>query len=426
MIFPSLAKRCLRSNSIYSSPPGLFECRELADSRRVIEDLFGREVTGFTAPGGHGHGFIGETELLEAVWEAGYRYVRTLSWQANNAAPAPLTQPFWFSGDGFPELLEISAHAWHDNILTGQPATAAWPPALPWGYPARLPTTAREVYDRLRSRHRALPRPGAAHLRPLLPSLVDLPGGPRGRADRPAARARPRGRPDPGFLQRRVLATWQPNRSSPIRPEVRLRRPGLGPADRQLSTDPAGALGHELELSADEHHARKLQPEHLQRAVAALQEDGFVILQGAIGPAHIEILGERMLADVDNILALAAVPYQFNDGHLQQDPPPFPPYLFREERLRDEHRPLQPTVPAGSVLIRDMRLWHRGMPNLTGQPRPMIAMIHWVRWWHTDKPLLFPRGTEELFADSPLETVAEFVDGRIDYISRKRKYDYPG
>ena len=120
---------------------------ELVDSKRVIEDLFGREVTGFTAPGGHGHGFLGETELLEAVWEAGYRYVRTLSWQSNNAAPAPLTQPFWFSGDGFPELLEISAHAWHDNILTGQPATAAWPPALPWGYPARLPTTAREVYE---------------------------------------------------------------------------------------------------------------------------------------------------------------------------------------------------------------------------------------------------------------------------------------
>ena len=282
----------------------------------------------------------------------------------------------------------------------------------------------------------------------------------------------------------------------------------------------------ELELSAAEHNARKLKAEHLQRALAALQEDGFVVLHGAIDPAHIETLRERMLADVGRILALADVPYQFNDGHLQQDPPPFPPYLFRdvlvndlvvevtravlgdgvknafysgntclpnttrqplhvdagqlwpdletatpayslvvnvpvvdatpengstelwpgthldttraiddsdiklppavEERLRGERRPLQPTVPAGSVLIRDMRLWHRGMPNLSDRPRPMIAMIHWVRWWRTDKPLLFPRGTEELFADSALETVAEFVDGPIDYISRNRKYDYPG
>ena len=114
---------------------------------RAIEDLFGREVIGFTAPGGFGHGFLGETRLLEALWEAGYRYVRTLSWQPNHVAPAPLTQPFWFSDDGYPELLEISAHAWHDNILTGQPSPMAWPPALPWGYPSRLPTTGREVYE---------------------------------------------------------------------------------------------------------------------------------------------------------------------------------------------------------------------------------------------------------------------------------------
>ena len=94
--------------------------RELVDSRRVIEDLFGREVIGFTAPGGFARGFLGEPRLLEALWQAGYRYVRTLSWQPGNLSPAPLTQPFWFSDDGFPELLEISAHAWHDNILTGQ------------------------------------------------------------------------------------------------------------------------------------------------------------------------------------------------------------------------------------------------------------------------------------------------------------------
>ena len=42
-----------------------------------------------------------------------------------------------------------------------------------------------------------------------------------------------------------------------------------------------------------------------------------------------------MLADVAAILALDDVPYQFNDGHLQQDPPPFPPYLFRDVLLND-------------------------------------------------------------------------------------------
>lgn len=230
----------------------------------------------------------------------------------------------------------------------------------------------------------------------------------------------------------------------------------------------------ELELSAAEHSVRKLKPEHLQQAVAALRDDGFVVLHRAIEPAHIEMLRERMLGEgVKNAfysgntclpnttqqplhvdagqlwpnLKVATPAYglvvnvpvvdatsangstelwpgthldttrALNDGDIK-----LPPTI--EERLRAECKPLQPNVPAGSVLIRDMRLWHRGMPNLTDQPRPMIAMIHWTHWWHTKKPLLFPKGTEELFADSTLETVAEFVDGPIDYISRNRKYDY--
>ena len=280
----------------------------------------------------------------------------------------------------------------------------------------------------------------------------------------------------------------------------------------------------ELDLSPEEREGRKLRPEHLQRAVTALRDDGLVILHHAVDPAHVAALRERMLADVAEILALDDVPYQFNRGHLQQDPPPFPPYLFRdvlvndlvveltravlgegvrngfysgntclpnttqqplhvdsgqlwpglaeatppygivinvpvvdvtpengstelwpgthldttraigdgdikltpdiEARLRAEVCPLQPSVPAGSVIIRDLRLWHRGMPNRTATPRPMIAMIHWARWWHVRTPLLFPRGTEALFGDSPLETVAEFVAGSIDYISRNKKYDY--
>lgn len=280
----------------------------------------------------------------------------------------------------------------------------------------------------------------------------------------------------------------------------------------------------ELQLSDDEHAAKKLKPEHLQQAVAAIRKDGFVVLHRAIDPNHIAVLRERMLADADKILALDDVPYQFKNGHLQQDPPPFPPYLFRdvlandlvvdvtqavlgegvknafysgntclpnphqqplhvdsgqlwpdldqatpaynlvvnvpivdttphngstelwpgthldttraisdgdiklapadEERRRAERQPLQPNIPAGSVLIRDMRLWHRGMPNHSEQARPMIAMIHWPRWWHIGKPLLLAKGTEALFADSALETVAEFVDGPIDHIGRNRKHDY--
>jgi hypothetical protein len=278
----------------------------------------------------------------------------------------------------------------------------------------------------------------------------------------------------------------------------------------------------ELEITASEKKEGHLTPERIQEAVSAVRNDGFVVLHNAIDTAHIAVLRERMLADVEQIMALDEVPYQFYDGHLQQDPPPFAPYLFGDvlvnsfavdvtqavlgkgvkntfysgntclpndtrqplhvdigqlwpslpqahpayalvvnvpvvdmtpengstelwpgthldttisdgdikipddalEHMRAQTQPLQPSVPAGSLLIRDMRVWHGGMPNRTDTPRPMIAMIHWARWWNAGKPLLFAKGSEEIFADSPLETIAEFVDGPIDYINRNKKYDY--
>ena len=280
----------------------------------------------------------------------------------------------------------------------------------------------------------------------------------------------------------------------------------------------------ELHPSGDERKRKSFDAKHLKLALQAMREDGFVILHEIIAPKHIESLRERMLADVESILALDNVPFQFNDGHLQQDPPPFPPYLFRdvlfndfvvqitraalgdgvkntmysgntclpnetqqplhvdygqlwpglkkatpayalvvnvsvvdmtpengsteiwpgthldttrsfdekdikippedEARRQAEIEPLQPHVPAGGVVIRDMRLWHRGMPNHTDTARPMIAMVHFVRWWHTINSLRFPIGTEAFFEGSPLNTTTKFVKGPIEYISRNKKYDY--
>jgi hypothetical protein len=37
-------------------------------------------------------------------------------------------------------------------------------------------------------------------------------------------------------------------------------------------------------------------------------------------------------------------------------------------------------MPAGSLLIRDMRMWHRGTPNRSNEPRPNMALIY-SRFW---------------------------------------------
>jgi len=282
-----------------------------------------------------------------------------------------------------------------------------------------------------------------------------------------------------------------------------------------------------LDITPEEIRNRIMTPEHLQAAVGALRRDGFVVLNHIIETAHLERLRERMLADVEAILAREDAPFNFNTGNLQQDPPPFAPYLFHDVLLNDmvfavtkailgrgvknsyysgntnlpgsseqpvhvdlgqlwpdlevappayalvvnvpvvdmdaengstelwpgthldttlcvqqmredkdiivpeallEQRrkiapPLQPSVGCGGALIRDVRLWHRGMPNRTRQPRPMIAMIHYCSWWHAD-PIPFPKGTEAFFKDSDLATNAVFVAGPIDYIHHNRAYDF--
>jgi len=261
----------------------------------------------------------------------------------------------------------------------------------------------------------------------------------------------------------------------------------------------------------------------LNEAVSALRKDGIIVLEDAVDLEHIGILRERSLADIELLLKRPDKPFNWNPGNLQQDPPPFPPYLFRDvlvneaaiavtkgilgpglksayysgntallgtqrqpvhadsgqlwpnqtvahpayaivvnvplvdmseengstemwpgthtdpdvvmqlgdikvsqeaiEARRAIEPPIQPTVKAGSLILRDIRMWHAGMPNHTPNPRPMIAMIHFVAWWPTT-PLRFPVGCESLFEHSDLKTDAVFVDENIDHISGPGSFEF--
>ena len=254
-----------------------------------------------------------------------------------------------------------------------------------------------------------------------------------------------------------------------------------------------------IDLAPQDWAASQLGGARLRTAVEALRTDGLVLLNDVVDPAHLDVLHRRMLADIDAFRARPDAPYNWNPGNLQQDPPPFPPFLFADvllnpyvisvtasvlgpgvknvmyggntalpgdqrqpvhsdvghlwpiesleaphppaqlvvnvptvdvspengateiwpgthrelgvgvgddvkiphdllERRRAAAPPFQPTFRRGCVLIRDVRLWHAGMPNRTREPRPMIAMIHSSGWLETGNPLLFPTGTESLRA----------------------------
>jgi ectoine hydroxylase-related dioxygenase (phytanoyl-CoA dioxygenase family) len=59
-------------------------------------------------------------------------------------------------------------------------------------------------------------------------------------------------------------------------------------------------------------------------------------------------------------------------GRIKQD------LLKERQRIRP---PSQPPVKKGSIIIRDLRLWHGGKPNMTEKTRVMLAMIHFAPWY---------------------------------------------
>lgn len=95
------------------------------------------------------------------------------------------------------------------------------------------------------------------------------------------------------------------------------------------------------------------------------------------------------------------------------------------EARRCERPPISAYLPVGSVLIRDIRLWHRGVPNPSDDPRSMIAMIHRAAFL-APHAVDFPVGTADVFDRSDLHWTVRFRADPIDCRGRNRPYDYDG
>ncbi|KAJ9616085.1 hypothetical protein H2204_014126 [Knufia peltigerae] len=80
------------------------------------------------------------------------------------------------------------------------------------------------------------------------------------------------------------------------------------------------------------------------------------------------------------------------------------------ERRRAVLAPMQPTISKGSIIIRDLRLWHAGMPNLTPEFRIMLAMIHFAPWYRNQMRLELGEGVRSLVeAEKDLDIRADFI-----------------
>lgn len=89
------------------------------------------------------------------------------------------------------------------------------------------------------------------------------------------------------------------------------------------------------------------------------------------------------------------------------------------EERRQYSPPIQPSTKKGSMVIRDVRLWHAGRPNRTDQPRIMLAFVVQPKWFQAPSKVLLPLKAKHIVdgwkKDTGLEYAAQWVDGDVDH-----------
>lgn len=90
-----------------------------------------------------------------------------------------------------------------------------------------------------------------------------------------------------------------------------------------------------------------------------------------------------------------------------------------EAQRREMSPPIRATAPKGSLLIRDNRLWHRGVPNQSDTIRHMIAMIHNAAWLQRPTTLYFHENCREAFPDNGFDHNVTFTPKPLTYLTTR-------
>ncbi len=124
--------------------------KEISLGKKWVEDVFERECIGIRSGCGFHRGLQGESEKLGAIVEEGIKYISTDLRGPADTIPSGLVQGYWYDQDGFPDLLELPGHGWHDNVLKSRSSgwlCLPWPRYVDWGIPRRPPETPEEEFQ---------------------------------------------------------------------------------------------------------------------------------------------------------------------------------------------------------------------------------------------------------------------------------------
>ncbi|MCS7254594.1 MAG: polysaccharide deacetylase family protein [Armatimonadota bacterium] len=146
--------KLLKDNEMHGSGISLEEMRrELELGKRLVEEAFEVECIGFRTPCGFYKGMQGDVERLSVIWSCGFKFISSDARGPADSIPSGLQQAYWYDVEGFPQLLELPAHGWHDNVLKDPNGSLEprlmlpWPGLLQWGIPSRPPRTAEEEFE---------------------------------------------------------------------------------------------------------------------------------------------------------------------------------------------------------------------------------------------------------------------------------------
>jgi phytanoyl-CoA dioxygenase PhyH len=115
----------------------------------------------------------------------------------------------------------------------------------------------------------------------------------------------------------------------------------------------------------------------------------------------------------------------WSGSHTVTDPPLTEPtrLILVEEKVDAMARQCHPeieaervTMQAGDILLRDMRLWHRGTENRTNRARPMMWSLVATEWYRGGTRARLPIGARAALGTDPVLAGVEWVADDIDYL----------
>jgi len=94
---------------------------EVRKASQLLRKHLDVECIGLTGPWCYYRGLRDRPDILEVLWQEGIRFTRTDGRNEHDWHPVSMDlQPYWYQALGFPEMLEIPIHGWHDCVIRAE------------------------------------------------------------------------------------------------------------------------------------------------------------------------------------------------------------------------------------------------------------------------------------------------------------------